>query len=63
MVHCANYLWEVMGWTTYSVMTKSYMGKKPSLTFRGYFHYLWSQYHGYVGPRQEVEALEVLQGR
>lgn len=26
MVHCANYLWEILGWTTYSVMTKSYMG-------------------------------------
>jgi len=24
-VHCANYLWEIMGWTIYTIMTKSWM--------------------------------------
>ena len=26
-VHCANYLWEILGWTIYTIMTKSWMSK------------------------------------
>lgn len=41
-VHCANYLWEILGWTTYSIMTKSYMSALFTLFGLGIM-YAWAQ--------------------